>query len=166
MATLKSSSGDRQLQRFLDAQAHGDPDPYSAALDELVAGKKKTHWIWYVFPQLRGLGSSSHAEFYGIADKEEAIAYLQDPILAERYRACLDVIMRHLRQGQRLEAILGPVDALKTISSVTLFRHLLQAEPALTQTGPATFLPLMDDFFELLSRDGNQPCERTLHALR
>jgi uncharacterized protein (DUF1810 family) len=163
---MTPTSSNSQLQRFFDAQSNGDPAPLSVAINELEAGKKQTHWIWYVFPQLRGLGLSSHAEFYGIADKEEAIAYLQDPLLAERYRVCLEAIITHLRQGQRLEAILGPVDALKTISSVTLFRHLLQAEPALTQTGPATFLPLMDDFFELLSRDGNQPCERTLHALR
>lgn len=163
---MTPASSNSPLQRFLDAQSNGDPAPLSSAMAELEAGKKQDHWIWYVFPQLRGLGSSSHAEFYGIADKDEAIAYLQDPLLAERYRVCLDAIITHLRQGQRLRSILGPVDALKTISSVTLFRHVLQAESALTLNSPDTLLPIMDEFFELLLRDGKQPCERTLQALR
>jgi uncharacterized protein (DUF1810 family) len=103
------------LQRFLDAQ----DGTYAAALAELKAGHKRTHWMWFVFPQMRGLGHSSNAQFYGIASLDEARAYLAHEVLGPRLRDCTRAVLDV--QGASLEAILGGVDAQKFRSSMTLF---------------------------------------------
>jgi uncharacterized protein (DUF1810 family) len=103
------------LQRFLDAQ----DGTYAAALAELKAGHKRTHWMWFVFPQMRGLGHSSNAQFYGIASLDEARAYLAHEVLGPRLRDCTRAVLDV--QGTSLEAILGGVDAQKFRSSMTLF---------------------------------------------
>ena len=102
------------LTRFHDAQR----DVYETALAELTAGRKHGHWMWFIFPQLAGLGQSPTALYYGIADMEEARAYMADPSLGARYRACCDAVAAHA--GRPPEHILGPVDALKLLSSTTL----------------------------------------------
>lgn len=103
------------LQHFLDAQAVD----YETALAELTRGRKRTHWIWYVLPQLRGLGSSAESERYGLRSGLHAAAYLAHPVLGPRLQACVAAIGRH---GDRTaEAILGPEDALKFRSCLTLF---------------------------------------------
>lgn len=103
------------LDRFLAAQA----DSYDTALAELHAGAKRTHWMWYVFPQIAGLGHSATARRYAIRDMDEARAYLAHPVLGARYLACVDALMRH--RGRDPAAIMGGVDALKLRSSLTLF---------------------------------------------
>lgn len=103
------------LQRFLDAQA----DTYAAALAELREGRKRSHWMWFIFPQLASLGRSGTAKFYGIADLAEARAYLADPVLGPRLIACAEAMLMH--PDRSAEDILGPVDALKLRSSATLF---------------------------------------------
>ena len=105
------------LTRFHEAQK----DVYTTALAELSAGHKRGHWMWFVFPQLAGLGQSPTALFYGIADLDEARAYLADPVLGARYRDCCRAIAEHA--GRPPEHILGPVDALKLRSSVTLMEQ-------------------------------------------
>ena len=127
---LNSSS----LTRFMEAQAQD----YEAALAELFAGRKRTHWIWYVLPQLRGLGMSQMSTSYGIASLEEARAYLSHPTLGDRLRECVRAIGRH--KGIGIEQILGEVDAIKYRSCLTLFK---QAE------GEASmFAGALDDFFQ------------------
>jgi uncharacterized protein (DUF1810 family) len=103
------------LQRFVDAQE----DIFDTALAELRAGNKRSHWMWFVFPQMRGLGSSSNAQFYGIASLEEANAYLAHEVLGPRLLACTQAVLSV--QGKSLETILGQVDAQKFRSSMTLF---------------------------------------------
>jgi len=103
------------LDRFQTAQDRIWPAP----LDELAAGHKTSHWMWFVFPQLRGLGRSETARFYGIADLDEARAYLADPVLAERLRDAARALLSHPELSA--EEILGPVDAMKLRSSATLF---------------------------------------------
>lgn len=103
------------LQRFVGAQAHD----YAAALAELRAGRKTTHWIWYVLPQLRGLGRSSRATFYGIADADEARAYLAHPVLGPRLLECVAAMNAHT--GLTATQILGGIDAQKFRSCLTLF---------------------------------------------
>lgn len=105
------------LQRFLDAQ----DEVYATALAELKAGDKRTHWMWFVFPQMRGLGFSSNAQFYGIASLEEARAYLAHEVLGGRLLACTQAVLGV--QEKSLETILGAVDARKFRSSMTLFLH-------------------------------------------
>jgi len=133
------------LQRFVDAQ----DGVYQMALAELKAGSKQSHWMWFIFPQLRGIGRSPTAEFYGISSLPEAQAYLGHPLLGPRLNECLEAI---LPWAGRLSAghILGDVDALKLCSSLTLFD---QAEPN------ARFDAGLQAFFR-----GN-PDERTLALL-
>ncbi len=102
------------LARFLDAQR----DVYETALAELTAGEKHGHWMWFIFPQLAGLGQSPTALHFGIADTDEARSYMADPRLGARYRACCRAVVDHA--GTPPERILGPVDALKLRSSATL----------------------------------------------
>jgi uncharacterized protein (DUF1810 family) len=103
------------LARFHDAQARDHAD----ALAELRRGRKRGHWIWYVFPQLRGLGRSPTAAHYGIRDLGEARAYLADPVLGPRLREATEALCRHADP----ERVLGGLDAMKARSSLTLFRE-------------------------------------------
>ena len=103
------------LQRFVDAQ-----EPlYEQVRRELSAGRKQSHWMWFVFPQLRGLGHSSMAVRYGISSRAEAEAYLQHPVLGARLRECTQLV--NLIQGRSVEAIFGYPDELKFRSCMTLF---------------------------------------------
>lgn len=104
-----------ELQRFVDAQA----PVYDTVLNELRAGRKRSHWMWFVFPQLRGLGSSPTAQHYGIASLAEARAYLDHPVLGPRLRECVAVV--NAVEGRSAEQIFGWPDNLKLRSSVTLF---------------------------------------------
>lgn len=103
------------LQRFVRAQA----PVYDTALAELGAGRKRTHWMWFIFPQLRGLGRSDTAIAYGIASLEEARAYLAHPLLGQRLDAATRAVLPHA--GSSLRAIFGSPDDLKFVSSMTLF---------------------------------------------
>lgn len=103
------------LDRFVRAQA----DSYDTALAELRAGRKRSHWMWYVFPQIAGLGASAMARRYAIRDLDEARAYLADPLLGPRYLSCVEALLPH--RGIAPEAIMGGIDALKLRSSLTLF---------------------------------------------
>ena len=103
------------LDRFLDAQKNS----YSIALAELQSGKKRSHWIWYVFPQLKGLGRSTNAEFFGVDGLAEAQAYLANPVLGQRLREAIEVVLIH--KDKDISSILGELDALKFRSCLTLF---------------------------------------------
>src|SRR5690242_2748501 len=138
-------SDPHDLQRFIDAQE----SIYETALGEICAGSKRSHWMWFIFPQLRGLGLSHTAHFYGIASSDEARAYLERPLLGSRLRECVEAI---LPWHDRLTAedILGPIDAVKLRSSFTLFD---QVEPN------TNFRAGLELFF------AGEPDERTLALL-
>lgn len=133
------------LQRFLDAQAPQLAD----VLDELRQGRKVSHWMWYFFPQLRGLGLSSTAQFYGITSLDEAIAYLAHPTLGARLRDCVALMNTHC--NRTAVQILGHVDALKFRSSLTLFARASSNEPP--------FIEALERFY------GGQPDPRTIELL-
>ena len=104
------------LQRFVNAQN----GVFETALAELRAGRKQGHWMWFVFPQLAGLGRSATAQYYGIRSREEARAYLEQPLLGSRLRQTIEALLPWA--GKRTaEEILGPIDALKLRSCLTLF---------------------------------------------
>ena len=103
------------LARFVEAQA----PIYAQALAELKRGRKESHWMWFVFPQLAGLGHSPMARLYAIGSLAEARAYLAHPVLGPRLLECTHAILAH--RGRGAEAIFGPVDAMKLRSSMTLF---------------------------------------------
>ena len=116
------------LERFVQAQEK--VGSYERALAELKAGKKSGHWIWWIFPQLRGLGSSHNSTFYGLADETEARAYIQHPVLGQRYCDCVhEVYMQLYRNGRTpLELMGSDIDVIKLTSSLELFlRHGLTA---------------------------------------
>ncbi|HZU50616.1 MAG TPA: DUF1810 domain-containing protein [Sphingomicrobium sp.] len=107
------------LQRFIEAQER----VYDAALSELSAGSKQSHWMWFIFPQLAGLGRSFEASFFAIRSIDEARAYLRHPVLGPRLRDCVQAILPWA--GLRTpEQILGEVDARKLRSCLTLFDHV------------------------------------------
>lgn len=122
------------LARFVTAQK----DVYDSALTELKAGRKTSHWIWFVFPQLAGLGRSETARFYGIASLEDARAYLGDPVLGPRLLECIGAVLAH--RGRDPETIFGPIDALKFRSSMTLFEAAAD--------DPAPFAAALDAFYD------------------
>jgi uncharacterized protein (DUF1810 family) len=108
------------LQRFLDAQKND----YADALREIKQGYKQSHWIWFIFPQMRGLGRSPMAENYGIKSIEEARAYLEEPILKKRLIEISSALLKHKGKSTAYE-ILGTLDAIKVRSSMTLFDHVM-----------------------------------------
>ena len=121
------------LDRFRQAQ-DGSHAGFATALDELRAGRKIGHWIWYVFPQLAGLGQSPSAIYYGLTGSDEATAYLRDPVLGERLVAAAAVVRAHLAEPRstRLGELMGSrIDALKLVSCMTLFGHVAKDLQAL-----------------------------------
>src|ERR1700686_118252 len=103
------------LQRFVDAQQ----PVFEQVVDELRAGEKQGHWMWFIFPQLRGLGSSQMAAKFGISSGQEAEAYLKHPVLGPRLRKCTGLV--NLLKGRSIKEIFGYPDDLKFRSSMTLF---------------------------------------------
>lgn len=114
------------LGRFVDAQA----SVFDTALAEIRAGHKRSHWMWFIFPQLRGLGHSALARHYGIASLNEAQAYLAHPLLGSRYRTCVEAVAA--LKARDPVAIFGPTDAMKLRSSLTLF-EAAEASPVIDQ---------------------------------
>jgi uncharacterized protein (DUF1810 family) len=111
------------LERFTRAQQ----DDFTLALSELEAGRKRSHWIWYVFPQLAGLGTSPAAQTYGLQGAEEATEYLRHAELRERLLAAANAVRHHLERESptSLRTLMGSeIDALKLVSSMTLFREI------------------------------------------
>lgn len=115
------------LQRFVAAQA----PLYAQVTAELAAGAKSSHWMWFVFPQLQGLGRSSTARRYGIVSLAEAQAYAMHPLLGVRLRQCCGLLMAV--QGRTALQIFGPIDALKLRSCLTLFERATPDEPLFGQ---------------------------------
>src|SRR6476659_3909139 len=115
------------LQRFVDAQA----GVYDAVCDELRNGHKTRHWMWFVFPQLQGLGQSAMAHWYGIASLDEARAYLAHPLLGPRLRECTQLVLRV--EGRTARAIFGAPDDLKFRSCMTLFGFAAPDEDVFAQ---------------------------------
>lgn len=133
------------LERFTDAQATA----YETALAEVRAGRKRSHWIWFVFPQMRGLGHSATAYRFGITSLEEAAAYLAHPVLGPRLQECAAALLTH--QGRAARDILGHPDDLKVRSSMTLFARA---------GGGSVFTAVLDAFY------GGEEDAATLELLR
>ncbi len=129
-----------QLIRFLNAQNQ----VYLKALSEIKKGEKKTHWMWYIFPQLKGLGSSETAQYFAIKDLNEATAYLQHPILGKHLIEIATELL-HLK-GKTATEILGTPDDLKLRSCMTLFAAVDNADPVFGQVLDNYFKGIPDDF--------------------
>ncbi len=118
------NSAENSLQRFVDAQA----SDYQTALAEIKAGRKRSHWMWYIFPQLRGLGFSEMARYYGITGAAEAEAYLKHPVLGTRLVEVSQALLT--LPGSNATSIMGSPDDLKLRSSMTLFAQVPGADAA------------------------------------
>jgi uncharacterized protein (DUF1810 family) len=125
-----------RLERFVAAQDRGAT--YATALRELQDGRKRSHWMWFVFPQIAGLGRSPMAREYAIGSLDEARAYLAHPVLGPRLREAAAALLRHA--GRDPQDLLGGIDALKLRSSMTLFTR---AAPA----GEPAFQAVLDAFY-------------------
>ena len=117
------------LEHFVAAQEEGGT--YADAVEELRRGRKRSHWMWFVFPQVAGLGRSAMAERYAIGSLAEAEAYVRHPVLGPRLLECAGIVAE--TGGASAEEILGPVDALKLRSSMTLFAVAAPEEPVFQQ---------------------------------
>lgn len=133
------------LQRFIEAQN----DSYDQALKEIRNGRKLTHWIWYIFPQIKGLGFSYNSEYYGITSLQEAKDYLENELLRKRLFEITESLLMH--KGKDIESIMGDIDSLKLKSSMTLFDAV--------QPG-SIFGEVLDEFY------GGERCRRTLEKIR
>jgi uncharacterized protein (DUF1810 family) len=116
MSATENSVDKYDLNRFVEAQS----GVYGRVLEELRAGQKRSHWMWFIFPQIKGLGNSSMALRYAISSLEEAQAYLAHPVLGERLRECTGILLA-LKGGRTVDEIFGYPDDLKFHSSMTLF---------------------------------------------
>jgi uncharacterized protein (DUF1810 family) len=118
MSSTPGGNDPHNLQRFLDAQR----GPYANARAELGRGAKQSHWMWFIFPQLKGLGVSQASLFYGISGKDEALAYLRHEVLGPRLRDCTRLV--NAIEGRTVEQIFGYPDNMKFRSSMTLFAEI------------------------------------------
>ena len=126
-----------ELERFVEAQ--DERDMYGKAIAELLDGEKRRHWMWFVFPQIAGLGHSQAARFYAIRSLDEARAYLEHPVLGPRLAECTRILAG--TEGRSAVEILGPIDAMKLRSSMTLFE-------AATDGGEPVFAAILDAFYD------------------
>jgi uncharacterized protein (DUF1810 family) len=126
---MSHSADSHDLQRFVAAQDAGGT--YEQAAAELRGGRKTSHWMWFVFPQIAGLGYSPMSRTYAITSLEEARAYLAHPVLGPRLIDCATILVS--LPGRTAEQIFGEVDALKLCSSMTLFMRAAPGEPVFSQ---------------------------------
>lgn len=134
------------LSRFVDAQN----DCYERVLEELGEGRKRTHWMWFIFPQFQGLGSSPTAEFFAIKSMAEAEAFIEHPVLGARFKNCVEKVMEH--SSLSAKDIFGFPDYLKFHSSITLFLVVSPRNELLNKA--------LEQFY------AGKPDERTLELVR
>lgn len=137
------------INRFIEAQEIPYFCGYKQALEEVINGKKTNHWIWYIFPQLRCLGRSNRAHYYGIADRIEAERYLSNQILGSRIREITEALLAH--KGKTALEIFGDIDAVKVRSCMTMFDFLSPND---------IFGEVLESFYQ------SERCELTLKVMR
>lgn len=141
------STPDRfDLARFAAAQDAGGS--YQRAVAELRNGRKVGHWMWYVFPQVAGLGQSPRSKLYALSSVAEARAYLADPVLGPRLRECAEILTG--LSGRTAEQVFGGIDAMKLRSCMTLFQHAAPGEPLFREVLEQYFGGLPDPMTERL----------------
>jgi uncharacterized protein (DUF1810 family) len=139
-------TADADLDRFLVAQQ----GVYPGVLDELRSGRKTGHWIWFIFPQIAGLGRSEVSRYYAMASLVEARAYLDHPVLGERLRSCATILLA--TRDRTATEIFGSLDALKVRSCMTLFHRAAPNEPVFAQVLERYFGGAVDALTEALLR--------------
>jgi uncharacterized protein (DUF1810 family) len=157
-----------RLDRFKSAQASSDSG-FESALAEIRSGTKRGHWIWYVFPQLAGLGVSPTSQHFGIAGEAEAVEFLRDPDLRSRFLTIAAAVADRLnaRQPASLRVLMeSDTDARKLVSSLTLFRHVAEKlHAAERQDVYAQIASVSGEVLSIAAREGYRPCEYTRKKL-
>jgi len=153
-----------QLVRFKAAQ-DAMLSGFESALSEIRAGRKRSHWIWYIFPQLAGLGRSSIAQFYALRDIEEACDYIRQATLRGRLIAITEAAAAQLEQGNHLEHLMGgTTDALKLVSCMTLFHHISEKlDPSGADPELSKLRRLCGDILLAGEAQGFPRCQHTLN---
>lgn len=147
------------LERFVEAQAGGE---YESALAELRAGRKRGHWIWYVFPQIAGLGLSGMSQRYAIRDRDEAAGYLRHPVLYLRLQAVTAAVAERVRGGARVEALMNSsIDAQKLVSSLTLFANVARDLQADDDGKYSKFAAMAEEILAAAESQGYPRCQYT-----
>jgi uncharacterized protein (DUF1810 family) len=136
-----------ELDRFVRAQA----PVYDVVVAELRQGRKTSHWMWFVFPQIEGLGRSETARYYAIGSVDEARAYLEHPVLGPRLRECAGLLLAV--HGRTAESVFGPIDSMKLRSSMTLFLRADPEEPIFRQVLDRFYGGAPDDATDALLRE-------------
>jgi uncharacterized protein (DUF1810 family) len=150
------------IDRFLRAQDAGE---FDTALAEIRSGRKAGHWIWYVFPQLAGLGNSPMSQRYAIRDRAEAVAYLRDPTLRGRLEAITAAAATQVGKGVPIDRLMGSsIDAQKLVSSLTLFVAVAR-ELITSERGLDTFVTHADQILNAAETQGYPPCAFTRRRL-
>jgi uncharacterized protein (DUF1810 family) len=154
-----------EIARFVEAQAGGE---YESALAEIRAGHKRGHWIWYVFPQVAGLGTSHMSQAYAIRDRDEAEEYLRHPLLAQRLTEITTAAADHLKNGVALTTLMGSsIDAAKLVSSMTLFGKVARTLPDDSRTPTTDALAdAAETILAAAAAQGYQRCEHTVRVMR
>jgi uncharacterized protein (DUF1810 family) len=155
-----------RLNRFLEAQ--GNPIAgYEAALAEIRAGEKIGHWIWYVFPQIRGLGSSGHSRTFAIEGEGEAAEFLRHAELRSRYLTIATAALDQLNRGTPLRVLMGSeIDAQKLVSSLTLFGHVARKLGGVDRSDAYdAIVRVADGVLAKAAEQGYLPCAHTLQRL-
>jgi uncharacterized protein (DUF1810 family) len=155
-----------RLQRFKDAQ-NQPVSGFESALTEIRTGGKRSHWIWYVFPQLSGMGFSSASRTYGLDGVSEAEEYLRDPLLRSRLLTIASAVARQIDDGVSLVRLMGSsIDATKLVSSMTLFEHVAQRLRDVDELDEYTSLAAAaKTILEQAAAEGYPRCQFTLNAL-
>ena len=155
------------LDRFRDAQ-DSSYEGFESALDEMRTGGKRGHWIWYVFPQISGLGTSGASKTFAIDDEVEAAEFLRDSELRSRYLTIAQAVAEQLRTGTPLRALMGSdIDAKKIVSSLTLFGHVATKLDDTEGVGAYRALAIVaDEILTMAGAQGYPPCAYTRHRLR
>ena len=122
------------LERFVTAQQQD----FETIQAELRQGYKRGHWMWFIFPQLKGLGRSAMAQYYGLSSRTETVAYLEHPLLGPRLVDCTELV--HRVEGRSIQEIFGEVDAMKFRSSMTLFAEV--------DHGPSVFVKALEKYYD------------------
>jgi uncharacterized protein (DUF1810 family) len=145
------------LTRFVNAQS----DDFERALEEIEAGRKRTHWMWYVFPQVAGLGASATSTKYAIENIEEAEAFLTHPVLGADYRRIVDAVWRQVvGRGVTIAELFGSPDDAKLVSSLTLFSGVARRLDATSAT-TATFATKVNEILQAAFAQGLARCTTT-----
>lgn len=145
--SIPTSCSDTDLSRFLEAQ-----DLYwYTVVEEIARGQKETHWMWFVFPQLRGLGSSRFAQYFGLPSPKEAADYWDDDVLGDRLQSCVELLLG-LPADTQIEQVFGQVDAMKLRSCMTLFENVSSQN--------ARIVEVLDRYF------ASERCPRTIDIIK